>query len=234
MDTDGARLRYETAIKGPDSERWEQGSSRELDRLVIDTKTGQWIPRNQVPAGRTISYYNPQLSIKRRPEADFPGGLEYRVRGTYGGNRSDFHGLTIAETADIPTVKLLLNATVSDAQANWLTTDISDFYLGTPMERPEYMRVPTKYIPTATMIKHKLAALVHNGAVIMQLNKGIYGLKQAGRLAQQRLISHLAEHGYTPSEHSTCLFKHATNGNVFTLVVDDFGLKYNTKALQSS
>ena len=80
------------------------------------------------------------------------------------------------------------------------------------------------------MIKHKLAALVHNGAVIMQLNKGIYGLKQAGRLAQQRLISHLAEHGYTPSEHSTCLFKHATNGNVFTLVVDDFGLKYNTKA----
>lgn len=230
MDADGARLRYETAIKGPDGARWEEGSTRELERLVTDTKTGEWIHLKEVPQGRTISYYNPQLSEKRRPEADFPGGIEYRVRGTYGGNRNDFTGLTIAETADIPTVKILLNAVVSDPKANWLTTDISDFYLGTPMDRPEYMRVPTKYIPAATMKKHNLHSLVHNGGVIMKLNKGIYGLKQAGRLAQQRLIKHLAAHGYTQTKNSTCLFKHATNGTVFTLVVDDFGVKYYNKA----
>ena len=196
----------------------------------MDTKTGEWINRWEVPKGRTISYYNPQLTPKRRPEADFPGGIEYRVRGTYGGNRHDYEGLTIAETADIPTVKILLNAVISDPHANWLTTDISDFYLGTPMDRPEFMRVPTKYIPEATMKKHKLHALVHNDAVVMKLNKGIYGLKQAGRLAQLRLISHLADNGYFPAANSTCLFKHVTNGTIFTLVVDDFGVKYNTKA----
>ena len=55
----------------------------------------------------------------------------------------------------------------------------------------------------------------------------MYGLPQAGLLAQQRLITHLATHGYhqTPT---TCLFRHCTNGTVFSLVVDDFGVKYTT------
>jgi hypothetical protein len=81
------------------------------------------------------------------------------------------------------------------------------------MDRPEFMRVPTKYIPEATMKKY---ALVQNEAEIMKLIKEIYGLKQAGRLAQQRLISHLAVNGYFPAETSTCLFKHVTNGTIFT------------------
>jgi len=71
-----------------------------------------------------------------------------------------------------------------------------------------------------------MAHLIHNGYVIMQLNKGIYGLKQAGRLAQQRMIKHLATHGYVQSTHTPCLFTHESNSIKFTLVVDDFGIKY--------
>lgn len=55
----------------------------------------------------------------------------------------------------------------------------------------------------------------------------MYGLPQAGLLAQQRLIAHLAVHGYTQTP-TPCLFRHATNGTVFTLVVDDFGIKYTS------
>jgi len=227
MDTEGTKLRYDTAMRSSEGEQWEAGANKEFDRLVLDTQTGVWIPIHAVPKGRVISYYNPQLTRKRRPVDTCPGGIEYRVRGTYGGNRGDYKGPTAAETADITTVKVLLNSVVSDPSGQWLTTDISDFYLGTPMDKPEFMRVPVKYIPEATMVKHNLAALVHNGAVIMQLNKGIYGLKQAGRLAQQRLLKHLEEHGYYQAASTPCLFKHKTNSVTFTLVVDDFGVKYS-------
>ena len=36
------------------------------------------------------------------------------------------------------TIKLFLYATVSE-DADWMTLDIKDFYLGTPMDEPEYM-----------------------------------------------------------------------------------------------
>lgn len=226
MDDKGNKLRYESAMQSSEGAQWEAGANKEFDRLVLETRTGEWIQQAAVPRDRKVSYYNPQLSRKRRPEADFPGGIEYRVRGTYGGDRGDYQGPTTAETADITTVKLLLNDVISDPEGKWLTTDVCDYYLGTPMDSPEYMRVPVKYIPLATQRKHNLETLIHNGAVIMQLNKGIYGLKQAGRLAQQRMIKHLAAHGYTQSEHTPCLFTHKTNSVKFTLVVDDFGVKY--------
>ena len=57
----------------------------------------------------------------------------------------------------------------------------------------------------------------------------MYGLPQAGLLAQNRLIAHLATHGYHQTE-ATCLFHHETNGTDFSLVVDDSGVKYATNA----
>jgi hypothetical protein len=61
-----------------------------------------------------------------------------------------------------------------------------------------------------------------------QIDKGMYGLPQAGILAQDRLVAHIAEHGYIQSDLVPCLFRHATNGISFVLVVDDFGIKYKS------
>jgi hypothetical protein len=56
---------------------------------------------------------------------------------------------------------------------------------------------------------------------MVQINKGIYGLPQAGKLAQNT--------GTSPSNprlslthNSPCLFKHSSSNTFFTLVVDDF------------
>ena len=57
----------------------------------------------------------------------------------------------------------------------------------------------------------------------------MYGLPQAGLLAQNRLITHLATHGYHQTE-ATCLFRHENNGTDFSLVIDDFGVKYSNKS----
>ncbi len=57
----------------------------------------------------------------------------------------------------------------------------------------------------------------------------MYGLPHAGRISQDGLIERLASHGYMQTG-TTCLFRHATNSVAFTLVVDDFGVKYMNTA----
>ena len=85
-------------------------------------------PRNK-PTDRLASYYNPQVRVKVKDNV-----VKRRVRGTYGGNLSDYQGETAAFTADLTTVKLLLNATVSEEGARFMTLDITDFYLCSPLE----------------------------------------------------------------------------------------------------
>jgi hypothetical protein len=43
-------------------------------------------------------------------------------------------------TADLLTIKLLINSVISTAGAKFMTMDIKDFYLNTPMDRYKYMR----------------------------------------------------------------------------------------------
>jgi hypothetical protein len=123
------------------------------------------------------------------------------------------------------TIKLLLNATVSE-RAKFMTADIKNFYLDTPLPNKEYMTVQLNHIPEDVQIKYDLIKFAHNGKILMEINKGIYGLPQAGKLSQDRLVTHLAQHGYHQAKHTPCLFKHESRPIAFTLVVDDFGIKY--------
>ena len=54
----------------------------------------------------------------------------------------------------------------------------------------------------------------------------MYGLPQAGKIAYDRLVKHLATAGYIPCELTPGLFKHKTRPISFALVVDDFFVKY--------
>jgi hypothetical protein len=107
-----------------------------------------------------------------------------------------------------------------------MTVDIKDFYLNTPMDRYEYMKIPVKDIPRCIMQQYNLAPLVHAGHVLVEIRKGMYGLPHAGILANNRLTKHLATFGYAPTKHTSGLFRHATRPITFSLIVDDFGVKY--------
>jgi hypothetical protein len=54
----------------------------------------------------------------------------------------------------------------------------------------------------------------------------MYGLKQAGLLANQLLQTRLAPFGYYPARHTPGLWMHKTRPISFSLVVDDFTVKY--------
>ena len=58
----------------------------------------------------------------------------------------------------------------------------------------------------------------------------MYGLPQAGRIANERLVKFLEPQGYQPVPITPGLWTHKTRDVFFSLVVDDFGVKYTSKA----
>ena len=50
-------------------------------------------------------------------------------------------------TADLLTVKLLLNSVISTPGAKFMTLGLKDFYLNTPMEWPEFLRMKIDHFP---------------------------------------------------------------------------------------
>ena len=104
----------------------------------------------------------------------------YRIRGTAGGDRINYDGPTKANTAALSTVKILLQSVVSD-DANFMTLDIKDFYLMTPLPRPEYLRIPLKFLSEAILDKHNLRPFIHNNSILFEVTKIMYGLPHAGK-----------------------------------------------------
>jgi hypothetical protein len=104
--------------------------------------------------------------------------------------------------------------------------DIKNYYLGTPLPRFEYMRMLLSRFPEEIIQKYNLKALAVDGWVYIEIRKGMYGLKQAGLLANKLLQTRLAPFGYYPARHTPGLWLHKTRPISFTLVVDDFAVKY--------
>ncbi len=65
-----------------------------------------------------------------------------------------------------------------------------------------------------------------NGYVYCKILQGMYGLPQVGIIAQELLAKRLKEHGYTQSKTTPGLWTHEWCPITFSLVVDDFGVKY--------
>jgi hypothetical protein len=141
-----------------------------------------------------------------------------------------FPGNAGTPTADLLTVKLLINSIISTAGAKFMTMDIKDFYLNTPMARYEYMQLRIANMPEAVIEHYNLRdKATPDGYIYCEIQKGMYGLPQAGIIAQQLLEERLAKHGYRQSKTTPGLWKHDTRPISFTLVVDDLGVKYVSK-----
>lgn len=63
----------------------------------------------------------------------------------------------------------------------------------------------------------------------MRIIREIYDFPQSGRLANDLLKKRLKGHGYYEVNHTPGLFCHEWRPIWFTLVVDDFGIKYIKK-----
>ena len=62
----------------------------------------------------------------------------------------------------------------------------------------EYMWIKMAYIPQDIINQFGLTAKAVNGKVLVEIWKGMYGLKLASRIANDRLKHHLKVSGYMP------------------------------------
>jgi hypothetical protein len=209
---------------------FEIGFSNELGlicqgiRDIAGTNTTFFVDLTSIPKDRKNTYDKLVCDFK-------PNKTEkHRFRLTVGGDRLDYSSDTATSTTDITTLKILINSTLSTEDAKMMMIDIKNYYLGTPLPTYEYMRIPISILPLDIIEKYKFTHLVVNGWVYLEIRKGMYGLKQAGLLANQLLQKRLKPFGYHPARHTPGLWLHSTKPTAFSLVVDNFAVKYVTKA----
>ncbi len=86
------------------------------------------------------------------------------------------------------TVKLHLNSVISTNNTSYCTNALKDFYPNTPMDRSEYMRMKMSNLPPNFFKAYNLNDLAtNNGTIYVKIQKGMYGLPQAGSLTQNLL-----------------------------------------------
>jgi len=224
----GKPLKYSNLKNTDDKDEWEEAEHTEWIRLTKKTETARFMKKHEARGDCKPSYYNPQPEMKMKDAK-----LIHRIRGTYGVHKGDIYPDDLAAyIADLTTTKLILNKVVSTPGARFMTLDITDFYLGTPLKYKRYLKVHKKMIPSKTRTELQIADndFDINGYIYVEITKGMYGLPEAGILAQQRLYKHLIEHQFELAENTSGLLKHKTRNLTFSLVVDDFGVCYTDQA----
>jgi hypothetical protein len=228
---DGKKLNLHRELKGSYSRYWNLADREEKIRL-LDSNTLKPVKRKMIPRGETITYYNPQCKEKLATENETQF-VEYRVRGTFGGDNSGYNGVTSSQTAEYLTTKVLLNATLSDRMlkdpdTKFATADMVDFYLGAVLDQPGYLGMKAAAFSQEIIDMYSLREYIDdNGTIYFQVVKCMYGHPASGRLSNMKLVAILKDAGYHEDAFVDCLFRHETRNITFALVVDDMGIKYS-------
>jgi hypothetical protein len=161
LNPDGSTITYKKSHVGPNATNWEQA---DLKKWSAYSRPGRYNPsclttsRNKIKSQHI--YVNPVCAEKVKDD----GTLKFRTRATIGGDRIDYPYSTTAITAELEAIKILLNAMISD-NAQFFTIDLEDFYLGTSLPFPEFIRIPAKFVPKKVITFYKLKQVIHKGAL---------------------------------------------------------------------
>ena len=205
-DDTGDLLEYRHLIKHPKyKDTWNNSFGKEIRRLATTTETIFFINKTDIPQDRKGDVtYGRIVCVYREGKKD-----KYRTRITMGGNLINYPGDCGTPTADLLTVKLLFNSIISTPNAKFMSIDIKDFYLCTPMKRYEYFRMKIELFPEDIIQEYDLRNKVDaTGNVHCEVRRGMYGLPQAGIIAQELLEKRLLTAGYRQSKVRPGYWKH--------------------------
>ena len=215
-----------------DISTWGLALSNELGRLsqgngpVVGNNAIVFVKKSDIPCGKKVTYANMVCDYRPLKKEKF------RVRLTLGGDVLEYDGNASSPAASLLEAKLMFNSVISDADkgARFMAADLKDFFLQSFLEEPEYIRIHGKYFLQDIRVKYNIDTIIApDGYVYCKVIRGMYGLKQAAKLARDQLIKTLAPFGYHPTQHSPNIWQHTTKRTKFCLCVDDFGIKYYSK-----
>ncbi len=145
------------------------------------------------------------------------------------GNLVSYKGELSVHTADINTAKIHWTSVISTKGAHYMCLDINKIYLTAALEYFENMKIPLALFSPWIVKHYDLSKQHKDGWVHLHMRRAVWGLPQAGILVNNKLRRKLAPFGYHECVDTPGLSKHESRPLTFTLVVDDFGVKYENK-----
>ena len=139
--TTGNVHKYRPLARGPKNALWTKGLANNIRpfslsvgvRMPTGTNTIYFYHPSQITSDCKVTYE--KLVATLWPQKD----EEHRVQVTMGGDKLDYPGATATDTANIYTLKLLINIFISTWYAWFLTLDNKHYYYYTTRSCWEYM-----------------------------------------------------------------------------------------------
>ena len=104
--------------------------------------------------------------------------------------------------------------------------DIKKFCICAPMDGYKYTITTISFSPEHIIQENDLRKKVRNSFIYLEIRRSIYGSPQAGMLSNKYLKEKLPPHRYYEAPCTPNLWKHIYRTLQFSLVVDNFGVKY--------
>ena len=100
-----------------------------------------------------------------------------RTRATMGGNLINYPEDVGTPTANLLLIKILLNSVILMRGAKFAGADLANFYLMTPLKRPEYANIKLSDIPEEVIKEKNLHQYATpDGWVYIKVSSGMYGV----------------------------------------------------------
>jgi hypothetical protein len=135
-----------------------------------------------LPTQATVAYGHFVCLV--RPKKAEPNQMQFTV----GGNRINYPGKVFTLTTEMLVAKMLFNSVIFMKVTQFMTMDISNFYLMTPLHRAKFIQIKLSDIPNEDIREYKLREkTTKNRSIYIRAKRGMYGLPQAGLLANKLL-----------------------------------------------
>jgi hypothetical protein len=188
----GASLEYRHLIKDDSTfPVWNKAAANEFGRLaqgvgyhIEGSNTIFFIPRQAVPKGNIITYGRFVVDICPNKSEILWEATSSNIRVMFQHDQRISPRQSASGIAPYPLREI------------YMCLDVKNFYLGTPMDSFEYMRIPVRLIPQEIIEQYNLLPLVSDDHVYIEVQKGMYGLPQERILPKNILARRLAIHGY--------------------------------------
>jgi hypothetical protein len=148
---------------------WSVSSANEFGRLVQGvggriegTNTVFFIHESEIPKGRRKDVTYGSFVCTIRPEKAEPN----QTRFTAGGDKINYPFEVATPTAEMLVAKVLFNSVISMPGARFMTMDVSNFYLMTPLKRLEYIHIRLSEVPEEIIQEYNLRDKVNAKGMI--------------------------------------------------------------------
>ena len=132
---------------------------------VEGTNTVLLIAHGWVPKDRFKDFSYGHTVVGYRPQKEEP----YRTWLTVGSYLIDYEVDLRTPTAEINTLNLIINSTISTPGSRYMCCDIKNFYLVRPLISYEHIKIPIDILPEEIIKEYNLMNITHNWYIYCEI-----------------------------------------------------------------